>query len=49
MQSIPPKSESLEVGEHEVDLNISDLATGNYYYKMITPDFTETKYMNIIR
>lgn len=42
-------SENMEAGQHDVDLNVSDLAAGNYYYKLITPDFTDTKYLNIIR
>lgn len=42
-------AENMEAGEHNVEINVSDLAAGNYYYKMVTPDFTDTKYLNIIR
>ncbi len=42
-------SDNLQEGAHAVELNVSELAAGNYYYKMISPGFTKTKYMNVIK
>lgn len=36
-------------GEYTLKFNTSKLAAGNYYYKMISPNFTETKYLNVSR
>ena len=42
-------SDNLPEGLHSVELNVSELAAGNYYYKMLCPGFTATKYMNVIK
>ncbi len=42
-------SGNLPEGNHSIELNVSELAAGNYYYKMITTEFANTKYMNVIR
>ena len=42
-------SDNLPQGLHSVELNVSEFAAGNYYYKMICPGFSETKNMNVIK
>lgn len=36
-------------GSYTVDFNASDLASGTYFYKIITSDFTETKKMTLVK
>ncbi|MDZ7741191.1 MAG: T9SS type A sorting domain-containing protein [Bacteroidota bacterium] len=36
-------NESLEQGEHQVDVELSGLAEGTYYYSLRTGDFVSTK------
>ena len=42
-------SEEMTSGQHQLEVNVSDLASGTYYYKMITSDFAASKYMNVVR
>lgn len=36
-------------GSYTVDFNASELASGTYFYKLITSDFTETKKMTLVK
>ncbi|MBS1514257.1 MAG: T9SS type A sorting domain-containing protein [Bacteroidetes bacterium] len=36
-------------GSYNVDFNASDLASGTYFYKIVTSDFTETKKMTLVK
>lgn len=40
-------SANLGNGYHTVDFNANDLASGTYFYKFVSSDYTETKYMSI--
>ncbi|MCF8373410.1 MAG: T9SS type A sorting domain-containing protein [Bacteroidales bacterium] len=42
-------SEEMPAGTHTLEVNVSDLAAGTYYYKMMTADFSGSKYLNIVR
>ncbi len=42
-------SEELPSGPHNLEVNVGDLAAGTYYYKMITSDYSESKYLNVIK
>jgi len=43
------KGENVQAGIHEVKFDASRLASGVYFYKLETPDFTETKKMMLIK
>ncbi|MCF8372554.1 MAG: T9SS type A sorting domain-containing protein [Bacteroidales bacterium] len=40
-------STNLGNGYHTVDFNAEDLASGTYFYKFVSDNYTETKYMSI--
>ncbi|MBX7045486.1 MAG: T9SS type A sorting domain-containing protein [Ignavibacteria bacterium] len=42
-------SEFKNAGSYSVDFNASELASGTYFYKLITSDFTETKKMTLVK
>ena len=42
-------SSNFEKGEHQLVFNVEKYAAGNYYYKIITPEFTDTKQLSIIK
>ncbi|MBL8017008.1 MAG: T9SS type A sorting domain-containing protein, partial [Ignavibacteria bacterium] len=43
------KGENVQAGIHEVKFDASKLASGVYFYKLETPDFTETKKMMLVK
>ncbi|MBS1492458.1 MAG: T9SS type A sorting domain-containing protein [Bacteroidetes bacterium] len=42
-------NEYKSAGSYSVDFNASNLASGTYFYKIITSDFTETKKMTLVK
>ncbi len=42
-------NENLNTGKHTVDFNASNIASGVYFYKIETPDFTSIKKMMLIK
>ncbi|MBT3208890.1 MAG: T9SS type A sorting domain-containing protein [Bacteroidetes bacterium] len=42
-------NQDYSAGEYTLKFNTSQLASGNYYYKMVSENFTQTKYLNISR
>ncbi|MEA3445591.1 MAG: T9SS type A sorting domain-containing protein, partial [Bacteroidota bacterium] len=40
-------SGSLQAGYHNYEISANELASGSYFYKFVTKDYTETKHMNI--
>jgi len=40
---------NLNVGQHEINFNASDLSSGVYFYKLISADYSETKRMVLIK
>ncbi|MEA3443410.1 MAG: T9SS type A sorting domain-containing protein [Bacteroidota bacterium] len=42
-------SEEQAAGTHNLEFDVSDLAAGTYYYKMITSDFSASKYLNVVK
>lgn len=42
-------NENVKAGSHEVDLQLSDLAAGTYYYKLLTSEYSDTKTLNVVK
>jgi len=40
---------NVEAGEHQVSLNASGLASGSYFYRLITADGSVTKRMILLK
>ncbi len=47
IKEIPLKK--VNSGKHIIDIDASEFADGYYFYKMVTPDFTDTKQMIMMR
>ncbi len=44
-----PVSQELSAGVYKVNWNASDIASGIYFYKLVTKEFTETKKMMLVK
>ena len=42
-------NEEIEIGEHEILFDASNLSSGIYYYRLITQSFTETRKMLLVK
>ena len=42
-------SEDMSAGTHNIEVNVNDLASGTYYYKMVTTDYSSSKYLNVVK